>query len=159
MDKTQYIHYGSTQFHTIQPIVNRPLYAKPFGGFWASATNAEYGWKDWCEDENFHVESLKESFTFTLSDDAKIIHLYSSAQLDELPQLQPMPGLENMRNMWALLDFEALEKEYDGIELHLSEEQFNVGAIDYFDTGLYYKLYGWDCDSILIFHDHVVIPD
>ena len=47
-----------------------------------------------------------------------------------------------------------LRKSYlDGIELHLSEEE---KSIETFCNGLYFKLYGWDCDSIIIFHDQAI---
>ena len=29
------------------------MWNKPYGGLWASDINAKYGWKSWCEDENF----------------------------------------------------------------------------------------------------------
>ena len=45
--------------------------------------------------------------------------------------------------MFTMLDFEELKKEYDAIEVIISD-------------GLYYALYGWDCDSILILNKDIV---
>lgn len=49
------------------------------------------------------------------------------------------------------------EKAYylgiDAIELHLSEDESPDGM-----NGLYWLLYGWDCDSILILNPKIVIP-
>lgn len=42
---------------------------------------------------------------------------------------------------------------YDGIELHISEETTDLDKYD----ELYFALYGWDCDSILIMNPDVVI--
>lgn len=153
--KTQYIHYGSSKFRPITPIQNQPMMSKPLGGFWASPVNARRGWEDWCRGEEFFLDSLKKSFTFTLTDDAKILHIYSVKQLEELPKAPALFGMEGLRT-WVCLDFEKLQQEYDGIELHLSEEKFESGE---WMSGLYFQLYGWDCDSILIFHDDVVVVD
>lgn len=51
----EYIHYGHKHFEVneFEPIRNRELFPKPFGGFLASPVNAEYGWKDWNEAEHF----------------------------------------------------------------------------------------------------------
>lgn len=50
------------------------------------------------------------------------------------------------------IDFEALMKDYDAVEVHLSEDS-TCG----YDDGLYWKMYAWDCDSILIMNPDVVI--
>ena len=46
---------------------------------------------------------------------------------------------------WIVLDFEKLSHKYDAIEVNISS-----------DDELYYKLYGWDCDSILVMNPDVV---
>ena len=43
------------------------------------------------------------------------------------------------------LDFEKLSKEYDAIEVFISK-----------DEQLYWDLYGWDCDSILIMNSDII---
>ena len=47
---------------------------------------------------------------------------------------------------WILLDFEKLAETYDAVEVSISS-----------DFDLYYKLYGWDCDSIVIMNPDVVV--
>ena len=55
---------------------------------------------------------------------------------------------------YMIIDLKKMLKQgYDGIELHLSEE-----ITDDSKDGLYWKLYGWDCDSILVMNPDVVIP-
>ncbi len=70
-------------------------------------------------------------------------------QLDDLPKIETE---FSHSSRWITLDFEELSKSYDGIELHLSEEETE----DIFN-GLYWKLYGWDCDSILIFNKDIIV--
>ena len=150
MERKQYIHYGSAQLHKIDPIRNHQLSVKPKGGLWASPVDSEFGWADFCRSEDICTESLAESFSFWLTENAKILHIYSGEQLDKLPKAKLTPDLEETlgKVSWITLDFEALEKQYDGIELHLSDEES--------DDGLFFELYGWDCDCILIFHDDVI---
>lgn len=148
----KYIHYGHTEFRRdlFSPIRNRVAFSKPFGGLWASSVDAEYGWKDWCKDNDFNTDRLGCSFEFALSDDANILHIYNTEQLQFLPNCKlPFPC------SWCCPDFEQLlAKGYDAIELHLSEENSkNKGLFE----GLYWDLYGWDCDSILIMNPEVVV--
>lgn len=153
MGSKKYIHYGHSSFNhdLFCEIKNRELFVKPWGGLWASDVDAEYGWKDWCVSQNFYVERLNEHFIFTLSDDAKVLHIYDVKQLEELPQL-----IEDF-DLYVCLDFEQLLADgWDVIELHLSEEK--VDFDDWFNRrGLYFDLYGWDCDSILIMNPEVII--
>ena len=144
----EYIHYGSTELHAISPVRNEKCFTKPMGGLWASPVDAKFGWAEWCKRENFRNTDKRNSFRFKVKDDSKIIHIYSVKDLEDLPKQ------ETYLSMNCCLDFEKIQKEYDGIELHLSDEVF-VGDQD-FCSGLYFTLYGWDCDSILIFHDQAI---
>lgn len=157
MESTKYIHYGHSSFDLFRftPIQNREMFSKPSGGLWASAVDSEYGWKEWCTDENFRMSNLSESFEFVLTEWAKVLHIRSVKDLESLPRHET-PGWYG-ELMWDCLDFEILLSQgWDAIELHLSEEDLSqVG----FCEGLYYKLYGWDCDSILIMNPYVVVED
>ena len=149
MGLTQYIHYGCNEFDPkiFQPVKNQEWgVAKPLGGFWASPVNAERSWKIWCEYEKFRLDNLNTSFRFHLKDDAKVFHIYRADQLRQLPELDTI-----FKSTWYCIDFEKAAKEWDGIELHLSEEICD----DYLDS-LYFRLYGWDCDSILIMHSEII---
>lgn len=141
----KYIHYGHTQFEKDKflPIRNRQMFVKPAGGLWASDIKAKYGWKDWCEAEQFRDCKKEKSFTFVLSKDAKVLEINSVQQLTCLPQIEDTIGFSF--SQWILLDFEMLSKMYDAIELNISN-----------DYDLYWKLYGWDCDSILIMNPEIV---
>ena len=149
----EYIHYGSDHFYRecFDKIRNNPMFTKPFGGFWASPLYVEYGWKDWCEDEKFRECDEDNSFRFRLSKDARVLDIRDVKDLEGLPKIKETiyRGVMN----WVFLDFEKLALKYDAIELHLSEER-RVGLSP---DSLYFKLYGWDCDSILIMNPDVVV--
>ena len=136
----QYIHYGHKHFdiNLFCFISNRELFTKPFGGLWGSRTDAEYGWKDWNDGEYFKKCEKENSFTFILSDNAKILTINSVDDLEYLPHF------EN-DFLLCVLDFEKLSKFYDAIEVNISS-----------DRRLYWDLYGWDCDSILVMNPEVI---
>lgn len=141
----KYIHYGHRVFdrETFRPIRNALTFTKPYGGFWASPVDAVFGWKEWCDRENFRECRKNRSFTFTLSENARVITIASMDGLKALAQvedeLSPMD--------WVLLDFEELRSQgWDAIEVSLTA-----------DPRLYWALYGWDCDSILILNPDVIV--
>lgn len=143
----EYIHYGNTKF---DPDLFRPIrneFVKPLGGMWASPVGAGYGWKDWNENSNFRECDEANSFRFTLKEGANVVHIYSVDDLKGLPQ-------RKKKLLWSscMLDFEKmLEQGVDAIELHLSEEKEHEPT-----GGLYFELYGWDCDSILIMNKDII---
>lgn len=141
----KYIHYGHKSFdrNRFRPIKNRRALTKPEGGFWASPIDAEYGWKKWCDENDFRYCGLDNCFTFTLSLGARVLTIRSADGLDNLPQVKDEWSFLD----WCTLDFEKLlEQGYDAVELELSA-----------DWRLYMSLYGWDCDSILVMNPNVIV--
>ena len=141
----EYIHYGTTKFEKekFKEIQNERYFTKPIGGLWASRVDAKYGWKNWTEDEHFHTEVYREDnyFKFKLKDKAKVLVIDSAKQLEDLPKQST--GLT--KSLMVILDFKELAKEYDAIEVLISN-----------DGKLYWNLYGWDCDSILVMNKEMV---
>lgn len=144
--KTVYIHYGHDEFVHPDPIRNRDYFTKPKGGLWASRKDDEFGWKDWCEREDFRLDSFDRSFEFTLKDSANVLVLNNRDQLDFLPQIKYGERYRYHKDDWSsecYLNFEKLSKEYDAID---------IPDISPF----YWALYGWDCNSILIMNPDIV---
>lgn len=139
-----YIHYGHKEYkpELFTKISNIPAMAKPSGGLWASDINAEFGWKDWCVENDFRECNSKDAFYFILNDNARVLTINSKEDLDDLPKVKDK---YNLSSIWTMLDFEKLSKKYDAIEVNISN-----------DYNLYYALYGWDCDSILVMNPDVV---
>lgn len=137
-----YIHYGQNNFDVdlFAPIENRPYFTKPFGGLWASRTDAKYSWNDWCRNNDFAECRNDNSFTFTLKDGAKVLEINSVKELKEVPKIKDDDGVT-----YTMIDFEKLSESYDAIEVNISS-----------DHNLYFSLYGWDCDSILIMNPDII---
>lgn len=147
-----FIHYGSNYFdYTIfKKIRNRDGWVKPYGGFWASSSSYNFSWKNWLEVEEYwnsddiNFGKYKDSFfEFRLNSD-KILTIKTDEELDEI--------MKNYANKEGLiypitkcLDFEKLAKDYDAIEVIISN-----------DYRLNRSLMSWDCDSILIFNPNII---
>lgn len=148
----KYIHYGSNKFDVdkFSDIKNSTCFCKPKGGLWASPIDTDRGWKDWCESENFRECNNDNSFLFTLKDNANVFVINSVEDCRLLPQLPNFNGsfVTDFRKTYPSLlpDFEKMvEDEYDAIEYNMSK-----------DFGLYWILYGWDCDSILVLNKDAI---
>ena len=145
MNKPIYIHYGHNEYKTPNPIVNERNWTKPKGGLWASRKDDDFGWKDWCKNEDFRMSSFDSFFEFVLKDQARVLTLHDVDQLDNLPKTNhpDRPYIKHDAYSECCLDFEKLTKEYDAVEL-INVNQF------------YYALYGWDCNSILIMNPNII---
>lgn len=142
----EYIHYGHNKFdkNRFDAIKNRPYSVKPLGGLWASRTDTEDGWKDFVKGNNLSIGDFRTSFKFTLKDTARVLTIDNHEMLDNLPQVKNDLPME----AYKVLDFEKLLEDYDAVEVLISE-----------DGWLYHKLYGWDCDSILIMNPDIIVSE
>lgn len=142
----QYIHYGHDKFEKgkFQEIKNIPHNNKPYGGLWASRKNTNAGWKSWVLGNDLDIGNFSTSFEFSLKKDAKVLII------DSLEVLRDLPSSESDVTMMqlGLLDFEKLSKDYDAIEVLISK-----------DRRLYFHLYGWDCDSIIIMNPDIIVEE
>ena len=151
MKHGKYIHYGSKEFKPdrFEKIKNLEYGSKPRGGLWASPVDAAYGWKDWNETEQLKECSTDNSFTFTLTDTARVLVLDSVEKLFEIGKYLPDAYKERFSaetEAWMyVFDWEELSARYDAVEYCLSRCH-----------SLYFALYGWDCDSILILNPQII---
>ena len=154
-----YIHYGAERYDPEKfiPIKNNLLFVKPEGGMWGSIENATYGWKQWCEDQDFNVFKLEKHFRFSFAPHTNILQINNKDDLAELPKVEPPvvngSAFPTSLMPWVLLDFEKLLTDgVDAIQVNMS----NDTAIK-FDDRLYQALYGWDCDSVLVMNKDVIV--
>lgn len=145
-----YVHYGHKKFDKalFESIKNRAHFIKPSGGFWASRTDAKYGWKEWNESSEFVNCDDNFKISFFLSDNARVLEIHNVEDAKKMKKTHEIKDeLSEMFNVSFLqtIDFEKMKENYDAVELFISD-----------DSKLYNELYGWDCDSILILNPDVV---
>ena len=153
-----YTHYGHSKFDKTKfdPIKNRLFNNKPAGGFWASRKNAVFGWKNWNDTECFAVCDEKNKIDFTLRTGSRILEIHNTQDVDDIVEKYHvnLPSDKELSTFGPsssvasyTIDFEKISQDYDAIECFVSD-----------DSKLYYKLYTWDCDSILILNPDIIEP-
>ena len=137
-----YVHGGGKfDINKFTPIKNRN-FVKPSGGLWGSPINSSYGWLEWCEHNNFFLDKYKkDKFFFKLKENARLLYINNADMLQDLPKVD----IDMYSSCFVVLDFEKLAQEYDAIEVNISS-----------DRQLYWDLYGWDVDSILVMNSDVI---
>ena len=131
----KYIHYGHRKFdrEKFVPIKNQSS-VKPIGGLWCCRCGQKQTWKNWNEHSNFAKCEEKNSFTFSIAKDTKVLVINSSEELASCG------FIKTLEHGIITLDFERiLSKGIGALEVNISRDQ-----------NLYWDLYGWDCDSVLI---------
>lgn len=146
-----YIHYGHESFDPLY-MLSTMKYAykyrrrdKPHG-LWASPVDCELPWKEWCENEDFHTDTLDKSFTFSLSPDARVLHA------KHLRDIEPFIRYDNsISDRWTypMLYLDAIYKMYDAMEVHMSKHWNELHDFSLF--------YSWDVDSIVVWNPDVII--
>lgn len=137
-----FINYGRPFDRTkFQTPTNIPYDNKPSGGYWASPTDTDWGWRDFVICERMGDCAGKPYTVFKLKSDATVIRLRSVDDVRSLPS-----AMTTELAWWYFPDFEKLV----------------LGGVDaivfYHNNELHDALYGWDCDSILVLNpDSIVI--
>lgn len=124
----------------ISPVKNQRFgMNKPYGGLWTSTYNPEYGsdWIRWCIGNDFSTHF--DGFILYPKQDTRILTIDS---LEDLKNIFSEYGLKNelLFPFSECLDFEAISKDYDGVNLTENgqwETRFSFP----------HTLYGWDCES------------
>lgn len=152
----QYRHYGSLKFNIdiFDPIENYPYFTKPHGGLWATPVNSDiYGWKSWCQDNDYNVYRLKEWFDFDLDESANVYRIKELKDVLLLESLEccfisdRIRAIEGSDIFVSFVDFEKLKfLGYDAVELEIN-------------PFTYWAMYGWDCDSIVIMNPDIIISN
>lgn len=147
-----YRHYGADTFDPGKTFSGYPVNFKP-PGFWASPCDCEYGWKEFCEDQEFRVENLARHFDFTLSKDARILEIHTPSDVLPYTKKDPYaPAYSSIGDkdptLGRMLDVCKLMNDFDGMEVYISEN-YN----DFWWSKLFY---GYDVDSLVLWNLDVV---
>lgn len=132
------IHYGSSNFNPLKfrPPLNRN-FIKPQYGLWTSPINSEYGWKDWCIDNDFRNNTDENSFKLRLKHNCRVL------VIDSIEDLNNIPFQNNTISIFPCPDFEKIFENYDVIWLTVKGESDTRWSSPN-------SLYGWDCETVYI---------
>ena len=165
MENREFITYGiiveEEKFNRIKN-GSKKYINKPDGGLWASPTDSEWGWKDWCEAEDFNVGTLTSWTKFILKGTAKLLVIDGLLDLMKCIDKYPLeiPEYRGIFSERRFIDFEAIERDgFDGVFLtELGNCQCHLPMDEIFDIEKYQDLNAWDCESVILFNlDHVEI--
>lgn len=139
------IHYGSSHFEMSRyhPIREWSVigWTKPLGGLWTSPVNSKFGWRQWCE-----ANQYKDDFNewFKLKYNGNTIVIDSVKDLDKLPWKTSEKILTYPR-------FEPLMEQ--GVDAIFLTERGQ------WKTRLSHpkNLYGWDCETVLILNPKSIV--
>ena len=138
--------YIQKAFKPIQYDGTASILNKCRNGLWASPIDSIYGWKQWCEEEEFPLGN--NLFTFKLKDNAKIYVIDNYEDLEKISTMKDKFGMRYI-NFKQLLD-----NNYDGI--YASENA--VVTLRYIDNDNIQDLSSWDVESLCVFNPNAIIP-
>lgn len=139
----------------IIPIENR-ISNKPFGGIWTSPYDLNRGsdWIQWCISEEYHEYHENDDITFIeLIDESRLVFIDSYQQfIDTINKFTFK--VQIVASSYIYLDFERLSCYFDGI--YLTRQGLRETTSYYPPKLSKSDLYGWDCESVLIFKNESI---
>jgi len=116
-------------------------HVKPAGGLWTSPIDSEWGWKDWCELNEWGDLSSHFCLRFT----GRVYVIDSMRAAKQLPWRKP-----SWYSRFAWPDYEAI-KGVDAIHMTVEGER----ATRYYGEP---SFCGWDCETVWIMNPACVTP-
>lgn len=133
------IHYGATEYipENFIPVKDVDRYfSKPDGGLWTSPVDCEFGWKQWCEAEEFHTDKLSRHFKLRFT--GRLLVIDCESDLCQLRWEQP----KELRMFYPLWE-PSLHAGFDAI--YLTERGERATRLTHPRS-----LYGWDCETVFV---------
>jgi len=144
------IHFSKEPVSKVSNTIKQEVGDKP-SGFWVSdeGSNAERGWKGWCNGEEFNLSYFVYENEILLNDNANLLFIQTVNELDifHLKYSEALRGMER----WGknAIDWRKVADDYGGILItpYLYERRFTKG-MDWY--------YGWDCASGCIWNNKII---
>lgn len=141
-----YLPQGKPRRERLEPVLNdesTPITNKPTGGLWTSPIDAEYGWDQWCLDNEAHW--LGRCWKLRIVGEPKLAFVDSRAAMNRLalqyPFERPFGGFTHRG-----INFEQLADDFDGLWL-TTQGHFATRLLDPDEP----NTYAWDCETVLWF--------
>lgn len=131
---TKLIHYSRTPLLRIESRDQEPIPSFKPKGLWFSVEDG-YGWREWCEQEEFNLQNLKIGTELRLLESAQVLKISSSTEVQEFTTL-----FSAIYKNGTYINWKRVSKDFDAIIIAPYILKCRLGR--YF---LWY--YGWDCSS------------
>lgn len=139
-----FIHYGADKFNfeAFQPPRNY-LPTKPIGGLWCSPVGDEfYSWLEWCKDNEYPC-IVNLALKFQLPNTARVLTVETDEDYDLL--FANYGNVTLSFSPFKMIDWIKVAQDYDSVYVLISKNR-----------SLYWKLYGWDCDTLWICNPQIM---
>lgn len=128
--------------HSAEPLVMEwdrtypvHLYNGKPGGFWLS-DDSEYGWAEWCQAEQFALDSLAHRTQFRV-DTSRVLHLSTAMAVVEFGREHRETGPDVW---WPWVDWAPVREQWAGVVITPYQRSVRFGAETFWYSG-------WDCAS------------
>ena len=160
----EYITYGFTidDIRDIKTDLTNIGLNKPKKALWGSPTDAEFGWKDWCEVEEWwpsKAETFEDyisvGFTWTLEEGSKVYEIHTIEDLEKMDQegfIKWDIWGTYFINRKAQIDFQKL-KDAGYVAVELFDGYIGHMFVNALEESMNY----WDCESIVVLDPSKVV--
>lgn len=115
-------------------------------GLWLS-DESDFGWKEWCEAENFHLERLESATDFIIKDSANILRISS---IEEALEFNDIWSNTNKDRYFNSPKWDEVSKAYDGILITPYRKDYTVWLPTWYS--------GWDVSSGCFWNLDAIVP-
>lgn len=120
---------------------------KPDGGLWASPVDSEWGWRDWCEAENFPCNTQVWT-KFKFKESARIMEILDLGLLHHY--IRKYPAKVDILGH-VCFDWDSIIKDYDAVYLSDNgNRECHLPMIPGPD------LNAWDCESVMVLNLDII---
>lgn len=139
-------HYTDDPDWRLRPIVLvlEPFQFKPAGALYTSPLDSTYSWRLWCEDNEFGIGRYRILLDI---DAAGVLHIDTAADSEKLAW-RTLPNAPTLRH----IDFSAM-RDAGVTAIWLTAQ--GESETRYGDP--LRSLYGWDCETIAILDDRIIL--
>ena len=128
---------------------------KPNKAWWGSSENAEYGWKEWCIDNEFGNYDWEHPIRWMLVPGTNIYRIYK-------PDVSTGSGIKHLERYLKVFGSQDYGSHYLDFEKMLEND---IHAVELMDAGIghyfinrYEMMFNcWDCESIVVLDPSKII--
>lgn len=135
---------------------------KPEYAWWGSPTDAEYGWKEWAEDNDFLPHGYKSYDEYFSPENSITWHLEEGSKVLDLKEVTDL--MEWIKNDYITITTSRYERKLINFQKILED---GYVAVELYDACIGHRFINefemmfnsWDCESIVVLDPSKIIQD